>query len=99
MAQRTPLHIGVLLGSVRKNNNNQGIFRWVRQQLERSAPGAKISVYEPFTSPLPLGPYTGPYMAMALDPERDEDGHAIFPYETEKDKQWSKIVQDFDAVM
>ncbi|ORX38351.1 flavo protein-like protein [Kockovaella imperatae] len=99
MASRLPLHIGILLGSARSPNNTSGFYKLVRQHLERLAPGSKISAYDPFTAPLPLGPYVMSAMASTLKPERREDGFANFGYPDPRVQEWSQIVQDLDALI
>ena len=95
----TPLHFALLLGSIRHNNNGKGITQWVKSHLETIAPGSKVSIYDPVTPPLPLGPLDYEYMTMGVVGEQLQDGTMEFPYANEKVKEWSGTVQGFDAVI
>ena len=101
-----PLRIGILLGSSRIRPNNPGVASWVNAHLTKLLSTHPLGFTQPkmlnlLTPPLPLGPVIDDYLPQALVgvPNPNGDGTLIYPYASEKDREWSHIVQQLDAII
>lgn len=99
------LQIGILLGSVRNNGNHDGIAQWVQRQLllvsekdgtELEAPIIPLNQY-----PLPLGPVYDDIIPQALkgEPSPQDDGTLVYPYPSERDRDFSTIIQKLHGLI
>lgn len=101
------LRIGILLGSARTNGNNGGIAQWVQHHLlslqSTIPPNTNLAVpIIPLAQyPLPLGPLYDDIVPQALTgtASPSDDGTLTYPYHSERDKEFSIIVQHLDALV
>jgi NAD(P)H-dependent FMN reductase len=105
MPSSPSLNIGILLGSVRTNNNNNGIAQWVQHQLDallssEAAQSGKTTLIPLTTYPLPLGPLYEDIIPQAVRPEStSEDGTRVLAYPSQRTKDFSRIIQSLDGLV
>jgi len=105
MPSSPSLNIGILLGSVRTNNNNNGIGQWVQHQLDallssEAAQSGKTTLIPLTTYPLPLGPLYEDIIPQAVRPEStSEDGTRVLAYPSQRTKDFSRIIQSLDGLV
>ena len=109
MSASSSLNIGIILGSARTNNNNNGIAQWVHHHLEtvlssgaESGFDGKTTLIPLTTYPLPLGPLYEDLIPQAVRPETDAPsvgGARTFAYPSQRTKDFSHIIQTLDALV